>query len=171
MKRLRGQSRRKGKESSGGLFCAHCKVVAPPAPEVPIAEGKDWKELREELARHEKSWRISSTLQFCMGWNHMLEIKNWLSIINTVWLSCDGLDWIMENCGVLDHIDTQDIVLAYTLYEFSWSLFFRLGSVFVAGCRLSLVVVSGSSSLLQCMSFSLQWFLFLGSMGSGAQAQ
>lgn len=54
----------------------------------------------------------------------MLEIKNWLSIINTVWLSCDGLDWIMENRGVLDHIDTQDIVLAYTLYDYFFGLYF-----------------------------------------------
>ena len=38
------------------------------------------------------------------------EIKNWLSIINFVGLSCGGLDWVMENCGVLDHIDTQDSV-------------------------------------------------------------
>ena len=94
------------------------------------------------------------------------EIKNWLSLINIVWLSCDGLDWVMENCGVLDHIDTQDTVLAYVLYEFSWSLFFQLGLVFVAVCGLSLVAASGGYSSLQCVSFSLQWLLFLGSTGS-----
>ena len=95
----------------------------------------------------------------------------YFSFITIVWLSCDGLDWVMENCGVWDHIDTQDIVLAYILYEFSWSLFFRLGSVFVAVCGLFLVVASGGYSLLQCVSLSLQWLLFLGSTGSRAQAR
>ena len=51
MKRLRGQSRRKGKESSRGLFGAHCKVVAPPAPEVPIAEGKDLERAQRRVGK------------------------------------------------------------------------------------------------------------------------
>ena len=45
---------------------------------------------------------------------------------------------------------------------------FWLRWVFVAarGCRLSLVAASGGYSWLQCMGFSLRWFLLLRSMGS-----
>ena len=38
--------------------------------------------------------------------------------------------------------------------------------VFVAACRLSLVVASRGYSLLRCTGFSLQWLLLLGSTGS-----
>ena len=37
---------------------------------------------------------------------------------------------------------------------------------FVTACRLSLVVVSGSYSLLRCAGFSLWWLLLLRSTGS-----
>ena len=43
--------------------------------------------------------------------------------------------------------------------------------VFVAACRLSLVVVSGCYSALPCTGFSLQWLLLFRSLGSRAQAQ
>ena len=43
---------------------------------------------------------------------------------------------------------------------------FWLCWVFVAVCRLSLAVVSGGYSLLQCVGFSLQWLLLLRSTGS-----
>ena len=43
---------------------------------------------------------------------------------------------------------------------------FWLHWVFVAPCRLSLVVASGGYSSLQCMDFSLWWLLLLRSMGS-----
>ena len=41
---------------------------------------------------------------------------------------------------------------------------------FVAARGLSLVVVSGGYSSLQCVGFSLQWLLLLQSTGSRAQA-
>ena len=45
-------------------------------------------------------------------------------------------------------------------------IYFCLGWVFVAACRLSLVVVSGGYSKLQCVGFSFQWFFLLRSAGS-----
>ena len=58
-------------------------------------------------------------------------------------------------------------------------IYFWLCWVFVAMCRLSLVVASGGYSLLRCVGFSLRWLLLLWSMGSrcagftscGARAQ
>ena len=44
--------------------------------------------------------------------------------------------------------------------------FFWLRCVFVAACRLSLVVVSGAYSSLWCVGFSLRWLLLLWSTGS-----
>ena len=38
--------------------------------------------------------------------------------------------------------------------------------VFIAACRLSLVVASGGYSSLRCAGFSLQWLLLLWSTGS-----
>ena len=43
---------------------------------------------------------------------------------------------------------------------------FWLHWVFVAVCRLSLVVASGGYSSLQCAGFSSRWFLLLWSTGS-----
>ena len=48
--------------------------------------------------------------------------------------------------------------------------YFWLHWVFVAAHRLSLVVASGGYSLLQCVGFSLQWLLLLGSRALGAWA-
>ena len=45
-------------------------------------------------------------------------------------------------------------------------LFFWLRWVFVAAHGLSLVLVSGGYSSLQCAGFSLQWLLLLRSIGS-----
>ena len=45
-------------------------------------------------------------------------------------------------------------------------LYFWLRLVFVAACRLSLVVASGGYSSLQCTDFSLRWLLLLRSTGS-----
>ena len=45
-------------------------------------------------------------------------------------------------------------------------IYLWLCCVFVAAHRLSLVVVSGGYSLLQCAGFSLQWLLWLQSTGS-----
>ena len=45
-------------------------------------------------------------------------------------------------------------------------IYFWLHWVFVAAHGLSLVVVSGGYSSLQCTGFSLRWLLFLWSMGS-----
>ena len=45
-------------------------------------------------------------------------------------------------------------------------IYFWLHWVFVAVCRLSLVVVAGSYSSLRCVGFSLRWLLLLQSTGS-----
>ena len=45
-------------------------------------------------------------------------------------------------------------------------IYFWLHWVFVAAHGLSLVAVSGGYSLLWCVGFSLQWLLWLRSMGS-----
>ena len=44
-------------------------------------------------------------------------------------------------------------------------IYFWLGWVFVAACRLSLVVESRGYSSLQCAGFSLLWLLLLRSTG------
>ena len=49
----------------------------------------------------------------------------------------------------------------YFIYIYFW-----LHWVFVAACRLSLVVASGGYSSLWCTGFSLQWLLLLRRMGS-----
>ena len=49
-------------------------------------------------------------------------------------------------------------------------IYFWLLWVFVAACRLSLVVVSGGYPSLQCAGFSLRWLLLLRNTGSRAQA-
>ena len=50
-------------------------------------------------------------------------------------------------------------------------VYFWLHWVFVAACRLSLVVASGGYFLLWCAGFSLWWLLLLWLMDSRAQAQ
>ena len=52
------------------------------------------------------------------------------------------------------------------LYKFIYLFIYWLHWVFVAACRLSLVVVSGGYSWLRCVGFSLHWRLLLWSMGS-----
>ena len=54
----------------------------------------------------------------------------------------------------------ENIFLIFLFY------YFWLHWVFVAACGLSLVVVSGGYSSLQCAGFSLQWLLLLRSTGS-----
>ena len=54
----------------------------------------------------------------------------------------------------------ENIFLVFLFY------YFWLHWVFVAACGLSLVVVSGGYSSLQCAGFSLQWLLLLRSTGS-----
>lgn len=61
MKRFRDQSRRKGKKSSWGLFWSHCKVVAPPAPEVPIAKGKDLERAQRRVG---KAGKVIANFQY-----------------------------------------------------------------------------------------------------------
>ena len=68
----------------------------------------------------------------------------------------------------------KGIVIVLFIYLFIWPHW-----VFVVAHGLSLVVVSGGYSSLQCAGFSLQWLLLLRSMGSrragfsscGTQAQ
>ena len=60
------------------------------------------------------------------------------------------------------HSHVWDIVCAvFILFIYLW-----LRWVFIAVCGLSLVVVSGGCTSLQCAYFSLQWLLLLRSMGS-----
>ena len=64
----------------------------------------------------------------------------------------------------IDHLsafEAQQIVCLYNFFFFSW-----LCWVFIAVCRLSLVVVSGGYSSFQCAGFSLSWLLLLRSTGS-----
>ena len=51
-------------------------------------------------------------------------------------------------------------------FYFIYFFYFWLCWVFVAECRLSLIVASGGYSSLWCAGFSLQWLLLLRSMGS-----
>ena len=53
----------------------------------------------------------------------------------------------------------------FFFYKFILFIYFWLHWVFVAACGLSLVVVNGGYSSLQCTGFSLQWLLLLQSMG------
>ena len=53
----------------------------------------------------------------------------------------------------------------YLFYLFLAALGFHCW-VFVAACRLSLVVASGGFSSLWCMDFSLRWLLLFQSWGS-----
>ena len=67
-----------------------------------------------------------------------------------------GLLWV---CFVaVDFFFFSKINLFIYLFWLCW--------VFVAARGLSLVVVSGGYSLLQCAGFSLRWLLLLWSMGS-----
>ena len=54
----------------------------------------------------------------------------------------------------------------FKFYLFYLLIYFWLHRVFIAARGLSLVVVSGGYSLLQCTGFSLQWLLLLRSTGS-----
>ena len=54
----------------------------------------------------------------------------------------------------------------YVCMYFYKFIYFWLRWVFVAACRLSLVVASRGYSLLRCTGFSLRWLLLLRSMGS-----
>ena len=58
------------------------------------------------------------------------------------------------------------IVTVYIFFFINLFNYLWLRWVFIAVRRLSLVVVSGGSSSLQCTGFSLQWLLLLRSMGS-----
>ena len=58
----------------------------------------------------------------------------------------------------------------FYLYLFIYIFYFWLRQVFIAACRLSLVVVSGGYFSLWCTGFSLQWFLLLGAQALGMQA-
>ena len=55
-------------------------------------------------------------------------------------------------------------------FFYKLSVLLLLHWVFVAACRLSLVVASRGYSSLQSLGFSLRWLLLLQSTGSGAQA-
>ena len=54
----------------------------------------------------------------------------------------------------------------FFFFFFNKFIYFWLRWVFIAACRLSLVAVSGSYSLLPCVGFSLEWLLLLRSTGS-----
>ena len=58
-----------------------------------------------------------------------------------------------------------DIVLQFFWFFCFFNLFLACW-VFITACGLSLVVVSGGYSSLQCTGFSLQWLLLLWSTGS-----
>ena len=60
----------------------------------------------------------------------------------------------------------QDFLLFYDWIIFIFIYIFWLHLVFVAACRLSLVVASRGYSSLRCVGFSLWWLLLLWSMGS-----
>ena len=61
---------------------------------------------------------------------------------------------------ILSHFKNKFYLFIYFILKF-WLLW-----VFIAVCRLSLVVASGGYSLLRCAGFSLWWLLLLRSMGS-----
>ena len=59
------------------------------------------------------------------------------------------------------------IFFIFIFYKFIYLFtYLSLHWVFVAACRLSLVLASRGYSSLWCMGFSLQWLLLLWSMGS-----
>ena len=79
--------------------------------------------------------------------------------------------WHLESVGLyllpnLGHFQSS-FLFFFKLYFFKIYLFyFWLHWVFVVAHGVSLVVVSGGYSSLQCAGFSLQWLLLLRSMGS-----
>ena len=65
-----------------------------------------------------------------------------------------GVGWVGSSQGLECQVEGLDF------------LFFWLRWVFVAACRLSLVVASRDYSLLRCAGFSLRWLLLFRSTGS-----
>ena len=65
------------------------------------------------------------------------------------------------HCPLHCSVNTLGVFLVW----FCFLIYFWLRWVFVAACRLSLVVVSGGYSSLHCMGFSWRWLLLLQSMG------
>ena len=80
------------------------------------------------------------------------------SSLNNVYLFMMTCPWCCEILGGRD----QNFFYKLSVLLFHW--------VFVAACRLSLVVAGRGYSSLQTLGFSLRWLLLLRSTGSGAQA-
>ena len=58
------------------------------------------------------------------------------------------------------------VISSSCIFFINLFIYFWLCWVFVAACRLSLVVASRGYPSLQCVGFSLRWLLLLRSMGS-----
>ena len=63
-------------------------------------------------------------------------------------------------------LSSSSLTFFFNINLFILFIYFWLHWVFIAARGLSLVVASGSYSLLQCMGFSFRWLLLLQSTGS-----
>ena len=71
---------------------------------------------------------------------------------------------ILESFSLQTELDQKFQLLPSPVF-LSFFIYFWLHWVFIATCKLSLVVASGGYSSLQCTGFSLRWLLLLRSTG------
>ena len=83
-----------------------------------------------------------------------------------IWLLIIKLCNIFRILFLLMVITSQTIYLLFFFFNLFHLFYFWLCWVFVAACRISLVVASGGHSSLQCMGPSLWWLLLLQRTGS-----
>ena len=104
------------------------------------------------------------------NWNPcLIPASNWTLVTTTGWVwECVLPLWKLVLLTAASAV-TLTFFFFFDRYTLLYFIYFWLPWIFIAVCRLSLVVESGGFSLLRGMDFSLQWLLLLWSVGSRGQ--
>ena len=110
------------------------------------------------------SWRMCET---CKSREHfIIGIFFLVSMLGTIFLRLECLSCLSQTRETYKYVGPEILCIFILLSFFNKLIYFWLLLVFVAACRLPLVVMSGGYSSLQCADFSLRWLLLLRSTGS-----
>ena len=118
--------------------------------------------------RYDQDARMVSGQHPAKNWNpHLIPASNWIPLTTA--------GWVWECVLPLWKLELMMAASAATLTFFFWHvhtvlcIYFWLPWIFIAVCKLPLVVESGGFSLLRGMDFSLWWLLLLWNVGSRGQ--